>query len=349
MTNPRVAILGAAGYTGAELIDILTLHAGVELVGLFRSGRPGDAPAPTPVGEVSPRLSGRTDLSIAPFDHDALLALRPDVVFLATPHEASAEIAPALVERGIVVIDISGAFRLSDADVHQRAYGFARSGDLAPVYALPEFNRGAIASANLLACPGCYPTASILALRPIVEAGLVRAGTTPTIDAVSGVSGAGRTPSARTHLSEVSLQPYNVLVHRHQPEIAEHAGSPVYFVPHLAPWDRGILATIHVELTPGATRADVEGAFVRYAEEPFVRVLSGGDWSSIRAVERTNFCDVSWTIDDAAGHLVVCGAIDNLVKGASGQAVQAMNIRFDLPETELGPYSVPRAMEGVAS
>ncbi len=348
MNNSRVAIVGAAGYTGAELIDILTLHPGVELVGLFRSARAGAESDSTSVGEISPRLAGRTDLPILPFTPDALLGLRPDAVFLATPHEASNEIAPALLDAGVVVLDLSGAFRISDAAAHERAYAFVRTPGLDPVYALPEVSRAAIASASLLACPGCYPTASILALRPLADAGLIRPGTRPTIDAISGVSGAGRTPSARTHLPDVSLQPYNVLTHRHQPEIAEHAGTPVYFVPHIAPWDRGILTTIHAELAETASGADVARAFGRYAEELFVRVLPGGSWAAIRAVERTNFCDISWTVDEASGHVVVCAAIDNLAKGASGQAVQAMNVRLGLPETALGPYAVPPAMETVS-
>jgi N-acetyl-gamma-glutamyl-phosphate reductase len=338
MSTARIAIVGAAGYTGVELVDILTLHAGVEVVGLFGSGR---AEGTTTIGDVSPRLRSRIDLPIRPFDHDALMALGPDVVFLATPHEVSHAVAPALVEAGVIVLDISGAYRLTDEATHKATYGFSRGdGAAGAVYALPEFNRGAIADANLLACPGCYPTASILALRPLVDAGFVRAGTRPTIDAVSGVSGAGRTPSARTHFCEVSLQPYNVLAHRHQPEIGEHAGIPVHFVPHLGPYDRGIVATVHVELAPDATAGDVRDAIERtYADAPFVRPLTGGQWPSVGAVERTNFCDIAWVVDEAAHHAVVCSAIDNLVKGASGQAVQAMNIRLGLPETELGPYA----------
>lgn len=358
MTNPRIAIVGAGGYTGAELVDILTLHSGVEVVGLFRSKRADGALS---IGDALPRLRHRTDLPIEPFDHESAMALQPDVVFLATPHEVSHAVAPALVEAGVIVLDISGAFRLTDAAIHEAHYGFARSngasgggggggGSGGGVYALPEFNRAAIANANLLACPGCYPTASILALRPLVEAGLVRPNTRPIIDAISGVSGAGRIPSFRTHFCEVSLQPYNVLAHRHQPEIAEHAGIPVHFVPHLAPFDRGIVATVHVELAPDATAADVREAFEHaYTNSPFVRLLTDHQWPSVGAVERTNFCDIAWTVDEITHHAVVCAAIDNLVKGASGQAVQAMNIRLGLPETDLGPYTPGRAPKEVLS
>ena len=348
MTNPRIAIVGAAGYTGVELVDILTLHGSAEVVGLFGSGR---ADGTTSIGDVSPRLRSRIDLPILAFDHDALMALRPDVVFLATPHEVSHAVAPGLLEAGVIVLDISGAFRLADEATHKAHYGFSRGDDTPDAaYALPEFNRAAIVEAYLLACPGCYPTASILALRPLVEAGLVRAGTRPTIDAVSGVSGAGRTPSPRSHFCEVSIQPYNVLAHRHQPEIAEHAGVPVHFVPHLGPYDRGIVATVHIELVPDAMADDVRQAFQQaYADAPFVRLLAPGQWPSVGGVDRTNFCDIACIVDEGAHHAVVCSAIDNLVKGASGQAVQAMNIRLGLPETDLGPYAPERAGKEVLS
>jgi N-acetyl-gamma-glutamyl-phosphate reductase len=203
------------------------------------------------------------------------------------------------------------------------------------VYGLPELNRARLAAADLIAVPGCYPTSIILPLRPLVKAGAVRAGTRPIIDATSGVSGAGRGLSLRSLFCEVSQSPYGVLKHRHNPEIDEHAGLKTLFTPHLGPFDRGILSTIHVDLADGFASAAkirelIENA---YGDEPFVRVLPEGAFPAVNDVAGTNFCDIGIAVDQANAHAILFGAIDNLVKGAAGQAVQCLNVRFGLPET----------------
>ncbi|MDX9912046.1 MAG: N-acetyl-gamma-glutamyl-phosphate reductase [Phycisphaerales bacterium] len=328
----RTIIIGAAGYTGFELARILARHPHAEIAGLFRSGD-----ADTSMGELFPRLRGVVDLPVRATSDDAISACRADAAFLATPHEASAQIAPRLLDMGLRVFDLSGAFRLGENDACERVYGFRHASEplLAnAVYGLPELNREAIVRANLVSCPGCYPTSAIIPLRPLVEAGAIEAGWTPIIDATSGVSGAGRTPTLRNLFCEVSQQPYGVLTHRHNPEIDRHAGITTIFTPHLGPYERGIVSTIHVRLAPGWSGARVrELLAARYASSPFVRLLPAGTWPSVGGVAHTNFCDVGLACDEARRHLILVGAIDNLIKGASGQAIQCMNIRFDLPET----------------
>ena len=339
MVNPpiNVAIVGAAGYSGAELVTWLLRHPAARIVGLFGSGRRGEADRPMLMGDLFPRLLGRIELEIRPGDAAAIASTKPDAVFLATPHEASIELAPALLASGIRVFDLSGGFRLSDARLYPKFYGFEHAhGELlaAAAYGMPELNRAAIAKADLVAVPGCYPTSAILPLRPLVKAGAVARGSRPIIDSISGVSGAGRTPTAKTHLCEVSVQPYNVLKHRHNPEIDQHAGTPVVFTPHLGAYDRGILSTIHVELAEGWTGPRVSNTLRdAYGREPFVRLLPTDRWPSIAGVRETNFCDIGWAVDESHHHLIVVSAIDNLVKGAAGQAIQCMNTRFGLPET----------------
>jgi len=347
VTNPhsfpspiRTAIVGASGYAGAELLAILAAHPSVEVVALFGSSRKADEGAPT-AADLFPRFEATAvgALPVRPFEVAQTRALGIEVIFLATPHELSHEVARALVDAGIVVIDLSAAFRLSDRAVFERNYGFPHEHpDLLAeaVYGLAEFNTARIADARIVAVPGCYPTASILAIRPLVEAGLVDAARPAIVDAVSGVSGAGRKAEVKSLFCEVSMQAYGVFKHRHRPEIAEHAGIATIFTPHLGCYERGILATVHLELVPGTTDAAVRGAFeAAYAGRPFVRILKAGKWPSVAAVERTNFCDIGFMLEstDAGTHLIVESAIDNLVKGAAGQAVQCMNIRFGLDES----------------
>jgi len=350
----RVAIVGASGYAGAELLAILANHPAAEIVGLFGSSRKADEGTPT-AADLFPRFESLPvgALKVEPFTVDAAKALDLDAIFLATPHELSHEAAPALVEAGIVVLDLSAAFRLSDRAVFEKNYGFAHQFPALlaeAVYGLAEFNGEAVAKARLVAVPGCYPTASILAIRPLVEAGLVDMTRPAIVDAVSGVSGAGRKAEVKSLFCEVSMQAYGVFKHRHRPEIAEHAGIPAIFTPHLGCYDRGILATVHVELKGGTTEAQVRAAFdAAYSNRPFVRVLKSGRWPGISSVERTNFCDIGFALEGT--HLIVESAIDNLVKGAAGQAVQCMNIRFGLDETTgflAGSCALPAAAGGVA-
>lgn len=340
----RCVIVGAGGYTGAELAGILLRHPQAEIVGLFGSERAagGSAPEQT-LGSQFPALRQMCDLPIRPMSFAEAAALAPDAVFLATPHAVSHDLAPSLLESGAVVFDLSGAFRLQDAALYPSHYGFEHRHEAllnSAVYGLPELHRAAIRSASLVAVPGCYPTSAILPLAPLVSSGAIAPGRRPIIDSTSGVSGAGRRPVVRALFCEVSQQPYDVLRHRHGPEINEHAGCEVIFTPHLGPYDRGILSTIHVELAAGWTEAAVRAALARsYSHEPFIRLLPQGEWPSVAGVRGTNFCDIALAADEARSHLILVSAIDNLVKGAAGQAVQCLNIRFDLPEiTALGAH-----------
>ncbi|MEO1277422.1 MAG: N-acetyl-gamma-glutamyl-phosphate reductase [Planctomycetota bacterium] len=332
MTVP-VAIAGATGYTGQELIRLVLGHPELELAGVFAS--PGGSAVGRRLDEVFPEFRGRSDAVLQSGTPEAIAGSNPEVAFLCTPHEASASLARELLGSCPIVADLSGAFRLP-AEHYSSSYGFEHpSPELLSeaAYALPEHNLQAIANARLLACPGCYPTASLLPLQPIIGAGLLREGCTPLIDAVSGISGAGRAPSARTTFGEVSLQPYGVFAHRHQPEISVHAGTRVLFTPSVAPFFRGMLSLVHVDLKRRASEDDVRSAIERtYATTPFVRVLPKGQWASVAGIERTNFADISMAVDERTGHAVLACAIDNLLKGASGQALQAVNIRLGFDE-----------------
>lgn len=345
-----VTIAGATGYTGRELIRLVLAHPTLDLAGVFAS--PGGSNVGKRVDQVFPELRGRTDAAFAAGTPEAILACSPQIAFLCTPHEASAILAPALLNACPIVADLSGAFRMP-AHLYPEHYDFEHpTPDLldTAVYALPERNRGAIAAASLLSCPGCYPTASLLPLCPLVEAGLLAEGRTPFIDAVSGITGAGRTPSPRNIFGEVSLQPYGVFAHRHQPEITQHAGTRVLFTPSVAPFARGMLALIHVDLKPGVTHSDVRDVLENaYGLSPFVRLLPKGTWSCVAAVERTNFADIAFTYDEQTHHAVLTCSLDNLLKGASGQALQAVNIRLGLDERSgLLPGVAGTPAEGVA-
>lgn len=345
-----VAIAGATGYTGRELIRLVLAHPTLDLAGVFAS--PGGSNVGKPVAEVFPELRGRTDAAFAAGTPEAILACSPQIAFLCTPHEASAALAPALLGACPIVADLSGAFRMP-AHLYPKHYGFEHpTPDLldSAVYALPERNRTAISAANLLSCPGCYPTASLLPLCPLIDAGLLAEGRTPFIDAVSGITGAGRTPSPRNIFGEVSLQPYGVFAHRHQPEITEHANTRVLFTPSVAPFARGMLALVHVDLKPGVTETDIRDSLeTAYATSPFVRLLPKGTWSSVAAVERTNYADIAVSHDEQTNHAVLTCTLDNLLKGASGQALQAVNIRLGLDERAgLMPGVAGTPAEGVA-
>jgi N-acetyl-gamma-glutamyl-phosphate reductase len=349
----RTVIVGAPGYTGAELAGILASHPDAEIVGLFGSDRRAAAgAAPELLSDLFPRLAGVVDLPVRAADAASIIACEPDAVFLATPHEASEALAPALLAAGIVVLDLSAAFRLRDAALYPKHYGFGHSHPsllAEAVYGLPELAGDALRTASLVACPGCYPTSVILPVRPLADAGVIDRSRPVIVDSASGVSGAGRGAAVKSLFCEVSLQPYGVLTHRHQPEMAQETGARILFTPHLVALDRGILSTIHAELAPGRTLADARACLERtYADAPFVRLLPAGRWPSIAAVERTNCCDIALGTDDSGTHLVISSAIDNLVKGAAGQAVQAFNVRFGLDEaTALG--IARRVPEGASS
>lgn len=328
----RVCVAGAGGYSGAETIGLLLAHPGVELVGLFGSDRRAAGAAADRFDSLFPRFRGATDLRVEPASIESILSRSPAAVFLATPHEASQELVPALLAARVVVFDLSAAFRLRDPSLYPLHYGGAHPHPellAAAVYGLPEIHRDSIATASLVACPGCYPTSVILPIAPLARAGLLRPGSPLIVDSASGVSGAGRAAALKSHFCEVSFQPYGVLRHRHGPEMTQECGTEVLFTPHLMALDRGIVSTIHPVLAAGAAAADVRRMIESaYAGEPFVRVLPEGLWPSIDAVAHTNHCDIAVGSDASGRHVVICSAIDNLVKGAGGQAVQAFNIRF---------------------
>lgn len=345
----NVCVVGAAGYTGAELTGLLLRHPSVRLAALFGSEKRGSGAARERFDAIHPRHRGETDLVIEPASLEAILEHRPDAVFLCTPHEASLELVPALRREGVVVFDLSAAFRLRDASLYPAHYGFehgAREALADAVYGLPEIHGAAISQASIIACPGCYPTSVILPIAPLRKAKLIDAAAPVIVDAASGVSGAGRTPALKSLFCEVSYQPYGVLSHRHSPEMAQECGTPILFTPHLLPLDRGIVSTIHPTLAAGATPDDLRECLnASYDESPFVRVLPRGTWPSIAGVANTNYCDIAVGGDPSGRHAVIISAIDNLLKGAAGQAVQAFNVRFGFPETTALPGPAPSMLE----
>ena len=321
----RVSVAGATGYTGQELLRLLSRHPDVVISAATSSGA-------TPARRL-PALTRLWDGQITPLDVDAL-ARESDLVFLALPDTAASELAPRLVASGVRVVDLSGAFRLADHALRGRWYPETHDLPEGVAYGLTELHREDIRRARLLSNPGCYPTAALLALTPLERAGWLLPGTDVIVDAKSGVSGAGKTPSERTHFSEVhaSLSAYGVFGHRHGAEIEQGLGRTVTFTPHLLPLDRGILETIYVRVTPGTTEEALGDVLqAAYAGDTFVRLV-GSALPEIKHVAHTNFCDIGWRVD-SSGRVIIVAVIDNLLKGASGQAVQNMNVMIGAPET----------------
>jgi len=280
-----------------------------------------------------PRLARVWDGQVEPLN-PARLASETDVTFLAVPEQAAAQLAPPLVEAGVRVIDLSGAFRIRDAAARTRWYPATKALPAGAAYGLTEFFKDDVRDARLVANPGCYPTAALLSLLPLSRAGLLDVKAGVIVDAKSGISGAGRAPSDRTHFSENhgSVAAYGVFGHRHVAEMEQELGSTVTFVPHLVPLDRGILETIYVRVVPGTTAAQVADAYqTAYQNEPFVR-LTGDALPEIKHVAWTNFCDIGWRLDEASSRLVVVSCLDNLVKGAAGQALQNFNVACGVDE-----------------
>ena len=330
----KVGVVGGTGYTGVELLRLLALHPDVQLHAVTSRGEAG-----TRVADLFPNLRGHVDLAFTEPDMDVLAAC--DLVFFATPNGVAMGMARELLERGVRLIDLAADFRLRDADAWRQWYGIEHAcPDLLQeaVYGLPEVNRAAIAGARLVANPGCYPTAVQLGLLPLIEAGCVdREGL--IADCKSGVSGAGRGAAVATLLSEAaeSLKAYAVPGHRHLPEIRQGleraAGAPVglTFVPHLTPMIRGIHATLYARRTD--RDVDVQAVFeARYRAEPFVDVLPAGSHPETRTVKGANDCRIAVHQAPDGQTLVVLSVIDNLVKGAAGQAVQNMNIMLGFEE-----------------
>ncbi len=317
-----VGVAGATGYSGQELVRLLARHPRVSLQATMASQNS------TP--RYLPGLSGIWDGPIEPLDVDRLSSL--DVVFLALPEDASADVVPPLLEKEVRVFDLSGAFRLRDADRRSRWYHAVKSLPMGTAYGMTERTAALLPGARLVACAGCYPTAAVLALAPLVNAGLVTGDI--VIDAKSGISGAGKAPTERTHFCEVdeSLSAYGVFAHRHAAEIEQELGVEVTFVPHLVPLDRGILETIYVRVPAGTTEAQIAEVYrTVYANAPFIR-LRGEALPVVKHVAHTNFCDIGWKLDAATGRLIVVSCLDNLLKGAAGQAVQNFNVAFGFDE-----------------
>ena len=325
-----VAIAGATGYTGQELIRLLARHPAVTITAATSSSG-GTA-------RRLPALARVWDGEIVPLVADDLGRVA-DVVFLALPDAAAAEIGPSLAAAGTRVVDLSGAFRLRDAAARARWYPHTQRVPDAVAYGLTERQRSAVAAARLVANPGCYPTAALLAMAPLVSRRLLAPHSDIVVDAKSGVSGAGKAPSERTHFSEChgSVAAYGVFNHRHGAEIeqelagGDRGDGSITFTPHLVPLDRGLMATMYLRVAPGTTEETLRDVYAEaYADAPFIR-LTGSSMPEIKHVAHTNFCDIGWRVD-ASGRAVLVSVIDNLLKGASGQAVQNMNVMLGLDE-----------------
>ena len=334
----KVAIVGASGYTGVELLRILHSHPEVAVTCVTSEQNAG-----RPVSEIFPTLRGRIDLVLENLEPVGI-AEKVDIVFTALPHKAAMEVVPTFLQMGKNVVDLSADYRLRDAAVYGRWYDTHLNPELLKeaVYGLPELYRGSITEASLVANPGCYPTSVILGLAPLLK-GKVIDPKSVIVDAKSGVTGAGRGAKVEGLYCEVNegFRAYGVGgTHRHIPEIEQElsllAGSEmaIAFTPHLVPMDRGILSTIYSNPVGRVTVADlIELYEAFYDGEPFVRVLPEGVFPSTAHVRGSNFCDIGIAVDERTGRVIVVSAIDNLVKGASGQAVQNMNLMCGLPET----------------
>jgi len=324
-------IVGATGYAGAELALYLNRHPHMNITGLTVSAQSADAGKL--LSDLHPQLKGIVDLPVLPLENVAEAAKGVDVVFLATAHEVSHDLAPQFLAAGCVVFDLSGAFRVKDPAFYTQFYGFEHQHqdwlDKA-VYGLAEWQADKLKDAQLVAVPGCYPTAAQLAIKPLLEKQLLNQDQWPVINATSGVSGAGRKASLGTSFCEVSLHAYGIFNHRHHPEISTHLGTPVIFTPHLGSFPRGILATITCRLKPGVSAEQVAEAFQSaYASKPLVRLYDKG-MPALKNVVGLPFCDIGYAVQGE--HVIIVAAEDNLLKGASAQAVQCLNLRFGFPE-----------------
>ncbi|RMA82744.1 N-acetyl-gamma-glutamyl-phosphate reductase [Umboniibacter marinipuniceus] len=331
----KVGIVGATGYTGAELLRILSNHNGVQVVLITSRAEQGK-----PVAELYPNLRQHCDLVFEAPTAEKISLL--DVVFFATPHGVAQSMMTDIAKHDVVVIDLSADFRIRDQAVWEQWYQQPHGAPALikeAVYGLPEFNRKDIRTADIIACPGCYPTSVQLGLKPLLEQGAIELDNI-IVNAASGVTGAGRSAKVANLFTEVhdSFKAYGSTGHRHLPEIkqglSDMAGEYVdlTFVPHLLPMARGIHATIYVRLT---RQIDVQKVYSEaYADEPFVDVLPAGSHPETRSVKGTNTCRLAVNRAPEGNTLVVMSVIDNLCKGAAGQAIQCMNIRFGLPENE---------------
>jgi len=324
----KVGIIGGTGYTGEILIGLLLKHAQVEITWVT-----SESYANKPIKEVYPHLNGKTDLVCKKLEL-AKLSMNIDVVFIALPHGLAMDLVPHFLKQGIKVIDLGADYRIKKQATYEKWYGLKhKNAHLLEkaVYGLPELHHAKIQEAKLIANPGCYATATELALLPLVKNHLIDKHDV-IVDAKSGVSGAGRSLSLTSHYTECNegVSAYKVANHRHTPEIEQEVGLPITFVPHLMPMTRGILATVYVKLKRKGEVAKYYKEF--YENAPFVRILEK-TLPSTKYVYGSNYCDLAFVRDDKNERLIIISAIDNLIKGASGQAVQNMNIMFGLDET----------------
>jgi N-acetyl-gamma-glutamyl-phosphate reductase len=337
----KVAVVGVTGYAGFELAKLLLRHPEIEKPTFFLRESHVDVRCLT---ELFPQLRGWGEAPCKPLSVEAVAASGAQTVFLSTPHEASVEMVPALLKANpsLRIVDLSGAFRFHDAATFTKWYKLAAPDasllDEA-VYGLPELYADKLPKARIVGNPGCYPTSVILGLKPILDAGWVDRKRGIVCDCKSGVTGAGKEPRRDTQFVEVNenFRAYNLFSHRHTPEVAEHLGLPLgefVFSTHLLPVDRGILSTLYVWLSDKREAADVEALYRGfYAGKPFVRVLPAGQMPELQHVTHTNFCDIGMALDASGERLAIVACLDNLGKGAAGQAVQNLNGMYGYPET----------------
>lgn len=342
MTRPaRVGVIGATGYAGYELARLLLRHPYVEAPVFYLREAHAQVRCLT---ELYPQLRGWGEASCKPFSIEAVARSGADVVFLSTPHEASLHLVPELWKANpeLRIVDLSGAFRFREAETFARWYKLPApdSNALAKAaYGLPELYAGELPGARLVANPGCYPTSVILGLKPLVEAGWIDRARGIVCDCKSGVTGAGKEPKRETHFVEVNenFHAYGVFSHRHTPEVSDHLGlaaGEFIFTTHLLPVERGILSTIYAWLTPRREAEEIEALFRKfYAGRALVRISPAGTLPQLAHVTHSNFCDIGFTLDSSGERLVIVSCLDNLGKGAAGQAIQNMNGMREYPET----------------
>jgi N-acetyl-gamma-glutamyl-phosphate reductase len=340
----KVAIVGASGYTGIELLRILYGHPEVAVTCVTSERSAGKT-----IAGIFPAVRGRCNYILENLE-PARVAAKADFIFTALPHKAAMEVVPTFLALGKKVIDLSADYRLKNASVYATWYEPHMNPELLQkaLYGLPEIRRNKVKKADLIANPGCYPTSVILGLAPLLRKGLVDVGSI-IADSKSGVSGAGRGAKVDTLFCEVNngFKAYGVATHRHTPEIEQELsllageGINITFTPHLVPMNRGILSTIYGKLTQNHTTAELIEIYEEFFRgEAFVRVLPEGDFPSTLHVQGSNFCDIGLMVDKRTGRVIVVSTIDNLIKGASGQAIQNMNIMNGFPET-MGLESLP--------
>lgn len=338
MRNPRhIAVVGVTGYTGFELARILVRHPHVEAATFYMR----DTNGAKCLDELFPQLRGRGDAPLRTFSVEAVTGSKAGTAFLATPHDVSAAVAPALLEAGLRVVDLSGAFRFHDPETFTSWYKLAAPpAELLSeaVYGVPEIYAEKIRRARIVANPGCYATSVILALRPLTDAGWIAADSSVVCDCKSGASGAGKELRRDLQFVEVddNFKAYNLFSHRHTPEILEHTGLPetrVVFSTHLLPVSRGILSTIYVRLKSPQEAGAIEALYRKfYAGRSMVRIWNAGSLPELQHVTHTNFCDIGFALDQSSQRLVIVSCLDNLGKGAAGQAVQNFNHMLGIEE-----------------